>query len=321
MTHDSTQRVLCHWYKRQEESSPESAFRFLQYVGKKNNMLLANYPTLADNSNGGRGDEEVPQRLDTPKSKRRKGKERQVEQLDGLLPIGQMAQLDPSWHNDRSAGASNLIGSSNDDLVRIDMGQMKVLWDWGLNVWGLVNGPNEGLPQYEVPRSWLHFIPAHQSSAGPSSQSLNSQPYPRPRPILPTNIGSSLLLPTDKNAQLKSRPMPVPIQSDPPDLHPETTHMMAVDHSTEDQNRPYLAAHSMVQHNSADDQDRPVPALHPTPKKRLGKRNQAHLSPQAKRQTRNSAKRKKIGDDERAAMEAKEFLTSGTRQRKKPNRR
>jgi hypothetical protein len=39
--------------------------------------------------------------------------------------------------------------------VRIDMGQMMMLKNMGHQVMGPVNGPNEGLPQYEVPRLWL----------------------------------------------------------------------------------------------------------------------------------------------------------------------
>jgi hypothetical protein len=328
MSRESIQQILCHWYERQEEIGPESAFRFLRHVGNKNKLLLANYPRLADDSgNGGRTDRNDQDRDNRSKAKGRKGKERQVDELDGLLPIDQMEEPVPRWHDDRSAGPSNLNGFG-DTLVRVDMGQMKMLRDQGHNVLGPVNGPNEGLPQYEVPRSWLQFLPAEQNTAGPSSR-----PYPRPRPILPTNNNSSLLKPMDEISH-ESPSMPVPIESNPADLRTDTTHITAMVPAV-DQNIPAPATPPASMLPAVDQDipppatppasidlppDGPDPASHPTPKKRLGKRNQAQLSPQAKRQTRSSAKRKKIGDDERAAIEAKTFLTTTTRQRKKPNR-
>ena len=74
------------------------------------------------------------------------------------------------------------------------------------------------------------------------------------------------------------------------------------------------------EHAGDQDQDAPNMALHPTPKKQLGKRNQTHLSPPAKRQTRSSAKKQRIGDDDRAANEAKSFLANNTRNRRKGRR-
>ena len=44
------------------------------------------------------------------------------------------------------------------DLVRIDMGQMSQLKDMGYKVLGPVNGPNEGLPEYEVPKAWVEDL-------------------------------------------------------------------------------------------------------------------------------------------------------------------
>jgi hypothetical protein len=60
-----------------------------------------------------------------------------------------------------------------------------------------------------------------------------------------------------------------------------------------------------------------------TPKKGRGKRAQANanLSPQTVRQTRNAKKKKKITDDDLAAMEAQNMVQSGTRRRTKSTRR
>ena len=57
--------------------------------------------------------------------------------------------------------------------------------------------------------------------------------------------------------------------------------------------------------------------VHKTPKKRLGKRPQANLSPHKIHQTRNH-KKKKLTDDDLAAMEAQNMLQSGSRRRTKP---
>jgi len=76
------------------------------------------------------------------------------------------------------------VGSWAEGLVRIDMGQMMRLKNMGLQITGPVNGPNEGLPQYEVPRRWLlqleeEPIDIAESASGPTVV----RPYPRPRPI------------------------------------------------------------------------------------------------------------------------------------------
>ena len=168
MTRDTIQQILCHLFTRQEEHGPDSAFRFLRYQNQKKELVLAIYPKQLNNTGDGEAvDNADAGEIHRSKEKIRKGKEREVEQLDELLPMGEMAEQFPIRHDVDNAGPSkpSRIGT---DLVRIGMGQMQVLRDQGFNVFGPVNGPNEGLPQYEVPKAWLQFQPAQQSSNDPS---------------------------------------------------------------------------------------------------------------------------------------------------------
>src|SRR6266496_683628 len=57
-----------------------------------------------------------------------------------------------------------------------------------------------------------------------------------------------------------------------------------------------------------------------TPKKRLGKRTQ-NLSPQTTHRTQTQSKKKKVTDDDLAALEAQNMMQSGSRQRSKPTQR
>ena len=252
MSRESIQWILQHWYTRQENARAESAFRFLCYIGRGQRTFSALYPT--EESKNAKGS---------------KGKERQVEILAGLLPMEDLPDKNPSWHD---ATASCNEGRNGDDImVRIDMGQMKMLKVRGINVLGPVNGPNEGFPQYEVRKSALQF-----------------------------------LLPDDDNPGSSS--LPRPIYSNPTAAEP----------SQSDSARPQTTAftHDLVE-DGAVPESAPPPL---TPKKRLGKRTQIQQTPLAQHVTRNATKRKKIGDDECAAMEAKEFITTATRPRRKPKR-
>ena len=46
--------------------------------------------------------------------------------------------------------------------VRIDMAQMLQLKDMGYEALGPVNGPNEELPEYEVPKAWVEDLISHE---------------------------------------------------------------------------------------------------------------------------------------------------------------
>jgi hypothetical protein len=79
--------------------------------------------------------------------------------LDGLLQIDPILAL-PTGANRPIASTSDWIGNPQlvTQHVRIDMGQMVQLKEMGYEVSGPVNGPNEGLPEFEVPEHWLKSL-------------------------------------------------------------------------------------------------------------------------------------------------------------------
>ena len=42
---EHVRKVLEHWYQRQEDLGPESAFRFSAFIGAKRKLRIALYPT------------------------------------------------------------------------------------------------------------------------------------------------------------------------------------------------------------------------------------------------------------------------------------
>ena len=250
MSRATLQLILCHWYKRQEESGAESAFRFLRYVGKKNKLHLAEYSSQVD-ENGNGGDSH-----DTAKAKSKRDKKRQVEQLDGLLPI-EHTQAELSQLDNPGAGPS---------MARIGAEQMRTLRDQGFEGIGPFNGPNDGLPEYEVPNAWLQLLPIQDSSVlvqpiTAGSSSILPQPdmadhrQPQARPILPTNIDPSLLLPTVE----EYHPRPIPRASSTA-IRDEDTATLAV------------SMLSAVEHSAVTEPEpEPEPEPQSTPKKGLGK--------------------------------------------------
>jgi hypothetical protein len=66
-------------------------------------------------------------------------------------------------------------------LVRINMRQMVQLKERGYIVSGPVNGPNEGLPEFEVLEDWLNSLSAERPSM---PIEVRSRPHSQPRPII-----------------------------------------------------------------------------------------------------------------------------------------
>jgi hypothetical protein len=318
---DDIRKVLQHCYGLQAESGPESAFRFALFVGPKRKRLFSNYPDIL-NSRAAEPEQN---------SRKKKGKGKQREDaLQGLLQMDELAEAPTPNHNEihistPTAGPSNDHSGQN-DLVRIDMGQMLQLRDMGYEVFGPVNGPNEGYPEYEVPKAVLEALISHRQSQrapSPNDPNVTGEPVasdPGPSRIdpalqqigqaiddlshntpalqdqvhLPTttpnrNIGQSLPPPANVNPPLDSsdknvRPTTPPIETPDPDADTE-----------------------MIRDK--------------TPKKRPGKRAQPNLSPQIGTQTRGKNKKKKLTDDDRAALEAQNMVQLGPRRRSKPTRR
>lgn len=240
-----------------------------------------------------------------PKTKTKgKGKQREV-QLDGLLPISQNETPNPSGSpiTDPSPEDADIRGmrpSPPDELVRIDMGQMMKLKNMGHQIMGPVNGPNEGLPQYEVPRRWLKELEAEPSNNSKSASAPNTiRPYPRPRPItkksapqnMPPVIDPSLINKAQNSIELSN-------EQHQEDLTPDVTDIVDL-HSGS---------------GPVFDSDINAATV-------LGKRSTVIHSPPRKTQARNSQRRKVVTGDDLAFQEAQELLKGGVnkRSRKKKN--
>lgn len=300
------QSILRNWYERQQESGPESAFGFELVIGPKRKRLFAAYPPKIS---GNKSSQQA----------KKKGKQKDVQQLDDLLPISQIGTPDPTGipitgpsegHGNRAGHhlggipsgstyreqqvhdeVSESRGSRSDDLVRIDMGQMVLLRRMGHEVLGPVNGPNEGLPQYEVPRLWLEELQKTISNPKPTPNpapiTTSTRPYPRPRPIKKT-----------------APPQTVPL------IDPALVGQMPMTSATEQLDH----CEDNVGSESGPDPMEPGPNVSaPTT---LGKRNAVLRSPISMRQTRSKQKRKIVTGDDLAMQEAQKLLKGGIRTRR-----
>ena len=292
MHRDQIQNLLRHWCQRQEQLGPESAFGFRLVMGPKRKRMFADYANMV-----------------APKTKNKgKGKQREV-QLDGLLPISQNETPNPSGSpiTDPSPEDADIRGmrpSPLDELVRIDMGRMMKLKNMGHQIMGPVNGPNEGLPQYEVPRHWLQELetePLNNSEA--ASGPIVIRPYPRPRPItkksatqnMPPVIDPSLI----DQAQ---NPIELSNEQHQEDLTPDVTDIVNLPSGSGTGPGPVFDSNIIAATV-------------------LGKRSTVIHSPPSKTQARNSQRRKVVTGDDLALQEAQELLKGGVnkRSRKRKN--
>jgi hypothetical protein len=293
---EDIQKFLRHCYSRQAESGPGSAFRFALFVGPKRKPLLSNYPGTTNNPG-------IDLRQTTKNRHNKKDKGKQLEDaFEGLLRIDESEAASNTITEDPVAGPSNehsrnmhesqpsshVAGPSNDhsrnmpgseasSLVRIGMGQMLELKEVGYEVFGPVNGPNEGQPEYEVPKAVLEALISSKQVVYPNQQ---------------------------QNAMRPDRHVWAPDSIDPELLGQDAN------------NCP-----TTPPNNNADLDNNAEEIPNNAPQQRLGKRGQADLSPQMKRQTRTAKKKKKVTDDDLAALEAQKMVQSGSKRRSKPTQR
>jgi len=95
----------------------------------------------------------------------------------------------PTHHAAAAAAAAASVTDDNGDLILIGLAEMSKLRNIGCdNIFGPINGPNEGLPQYQVPRHWLERLhdaaPTTDSALPRMAETAPARPHPRPRPIL-----------------------------------------------------------------------------------------------------------------------------------------
>jgi hypothetical protein len=209
----------------------------------------------------------------------------------------------PSNHTRNTTDRQTSSALLQNDLVRINMGQMLQLKEIGYQAAGPVNGPNEGFPEYEVRKEVLQVL---------NTQSQNTpNPTPKDPEVAIGEMDPDPVTIGDSNADW------VPIRIDPSLLG-----------HTEQVNEPDAAelapnAGSNIRPTTPSDKN-PGSAINPnptTPKPKLGKRAQVNVSPQEIHQTRGNKKKKKVTDDDLAAMEAQNMVQSGSRRRIKRGRK
>jgi hypothetical protein len=313
-------QVLQHCYRRQAESGPSSAFRFQLFVGGRRKHLDAIYP---DPKNPG------PKNADkNPRQKKDKGKQRE-DVLQGLIRIDNSVEpptanlIEPSsqpkknpnvgepskQHKQKASEPQTSAGLNQNDLVRIDMGQMLQLKNMGYEAVGPVNGPNDGYPEYEVSIAMFQVLQSQLQTSPTRNEAENEMrfigPEPAPNVIDPALLGQAEQPPQNNDMPPEIVPPTTPPNNgqtdNPSHISCSTPEVGCIDRPTTPPN-----AEAGPNHNK-------------TPQKQLGKRGQANFSPQTNRQ-RGKQKKKKLTDDDRAALEAQNMAQSGSR-RRKPTRR
>jgi len=324
MTLNDIREALQHCYRRQAESGPRSSFRFALFIGPKRKHVFSLYP---DPSNPGPNNSDKNSR-----KKKNKGKQRE-DAFDGLFRIDESVEPPNADHAEPvTESHMNMVGGqgkgrnrkssepqtlAENGLVRIDMGQMLQLKDMGYEAVGPVNGPNEGYPEYEVPKAMYQVLQSRlQTTPNPNQTQLGrEEPEPAPDVIDPALLGQA-----EQTCQLDGSPLNsgslMDVEMAPqvsPSAPPNEGQTNDQAHTSE------LRPGSTVRPTTPPNEDAGSahnPNHSKTPPKQLGKRGQANLSPQTNRQKRGNRKKKKITDDDRAAMEAQNMLQSGSRQRK-----
>jgi hypothetical protein len=358
MHRDQILLALRHWYKRQTESGAESSFRFGLVGGPNQRTLFASYPALAEPEPA---DARPPQRK-RDKGKKDKGKQRAIGNLDGLLTISQTDSRFPDSLPQGPSPKHNPVPthvsippspSPISDLVQVNLGQVMRLRDLGYNVYGPINGPNDGLPEYQVPRAWLdrlgrEIMTSDALNPGPSSNT--GRPYPRPRPVhKPRDLANNSataepgidpillmgghpegLVSTENIPRTSSNPFSI---SEPhPSLRASPSQLMdnqnQIDKSPIGQQSTCNTQPGPSSHTSnalAVTRQDPSPTPSPTPEhsQLLGKRSQVDRSPQKQRSTQKNTRRKVVRDDDLAIQEARQLLncTARTRPRTRSGRK
>lgn len=324
MALNDIREALQHCYRRQAESGPRMSFRFSLFVGPQRKHLFSMYP---DPSNPD------PKNSDNNSRKKKdKGKQRE-DAFDGLFRIDESVEPPTADHAApvTEPQANPMVGgqakgrnqkpsepqTSENDLVTIDMGQMLQLKNMGYEAVGPVNGPNEGYPEYVVPRAMFLVLESRSQTTPTNQTGVESEPAPNV--IDPALLGQAEQTGHTDGSPLTSRRLwdvdmaPQVSPSTPPN-----------EGQTNDQARTSeLCLSSIVRPTTPPNEDACSahnPNHNKTPEKQLGKRGQANLSPQTNRQKRGNRKKKKLTDDDRAAMEAQNMVQAGSR-RRKPTRR
>ena len=320
---DCIKQVLQHCYERQMDTGPESAVRFALILGPLRNQIPATYPGASNTS-------PPPDRV-ALRSKG-KGKERQVQQLENLIRVSEC----PTFRSN--------TGSEPPDSP-IPTEDINSFEDHG----GMDPGDGTAVPPVAGPSNQTRLgraTPLPTLIGPPNRASL--RPYPRPRPIINhradnpilQTMGEDVTVPAEvvdetrigHNETQIGQTTPVLTSIGPinrPSLSPEPAELVEsscipsapfVDETERLDVSPSLrcddpkspqAETLNVENDTTDWVDEAGPS---TPVQRR-KRPTILLSPPSPRVTR-SKQRRKITNDDLAAIEAQSLLVVGRRSRR-----
>lgn len=189
------------------------------------------------------------------------------------------------------------------------MGQMLQLREMSHEVLGPVNGPNEGYPEYQVPRAVFEMLkairqPNDTQNSDRATIAEQNETDLAASPIDPALLGE--VQPSGQHTDDSSNINSLTVGDHNPADSLAHNNQLVVDTCET------LTATTSTRPITPPDDDTGVETLKAVhqrmPTKRVGKRPQANLSPPKIHQTRN--KKKKITDDDLAAMEAANMLQS-----------
>jgi len=177
MTKDAIDSFFFQALGRQNMFGPQDAFRFKGYVDREGKVVEALYPVGTDAET----DEEPAVRSSKKGSEKIKRKGKGKAKATNIQPNEDLGgrlsgEAVPPEGGAVESGPSH---SPTHDFITITHHDMSLLIAQGYPPQAPINGPNEGMPEYVVPRlEWLK---------------INRVPKPRPRPIPPCHIDPVLL--------------------------------------------------------------------------------------------------------------------------------
>jgi len=193
MTKEAIDLFFSHAFGRQEMFGPTDAFRFKGYIDREGKVVEALYPATDAELNG-----EPAVRSSNKGSKKKETKGKGKAKAKNIQPNEENSSTNPHsgipWKslyrirqvseeavppNGDTVDSGPSVESPMQDFVSISHHDMTLLIAQGYPPQAPINGPNEGMPEYVVPRSEL--------------SKLSRVPKPRPRPRPTCQIDPALL--------------------------------------------------------------------------------------------------------------------------------
>jgi hypothetical protein len=299
-------KVLQHCYGLQAESGPESSFRFALFCGPKRKRLFANYPNT--------------ELVESEHRRRKKNKGKQREDLlQGLLRMDESEPPD----GDHIPGPTEIVGQQINAIINPPLNSQSSTYT-NLATLPLNNTANNTNVIARSPTLNPQNV-AQIGGADPDPTDVGPQTNAIINPPLNSQSSSHTILATlpsnntANDTNVNERP-PTPNQQNVAEIGGADPGPIAIGSSqVTEQIEPGHISNTNIRPTTPPITDADVGAnTFKTPKKRLGKRAQKNLTPQTLPQNQNANKKKKVTDDDLAALEAQNMVQAGSRRRSKP---